>query len=91
MFEVKPGHCPGAWRMRWNVGGPMDLSEADGIEFDFLCDNTERFGVFILRVRTCEDKDPIAFTGYSFRFQPYEKTKGLTPEEKGSDPKSKRV
>ena len=73
VFEVAPGHCPGAWRMRWNVGGPMDLSEADGIEFDFLCDNTERFGEFILRVRTCEDKNPVAFTGYSFRFQPYER------------------
>ena len=36
MFDVKPGHCPGAWRMRWNVGGPMDLSESDGIEFDFF-------------------------------------------------------
>ena len=73
MFDVKPGHSPGAWRMRWNVGGPMDLSESDGIEFDFFCDNTERFGVFILRVRTGDDPRPVALNGYSFRFQPYKK------------------
>lgn len=73
MFEVKPGHSPCAWRMRWNVGGPMDLSEADGIEFDFLCDDTERFSLFILRVRTGDDPRPAAMSGFSFYFQPYKK------------------
>ena len=73
VFDVPAGHFPGAWRMRWNVGGPMDISQADGLEFDFLSDDMERFGEFILRVRTCDDPQPIVFTGYSFRFQPYKR------------------
>ena len=70
VFDVAAGHHP-TERITWKVGGTLDLSSADGVEFDFLCDNLGRFYNFYIQFCTKQSasRDPV---GYSVQFQPLE-------------------
>lgn len=70
VFDVPANDDPPIWQ-RWDVGGAIDLSDADGVEFDFYCDNPTRFGNFFLRLYTSDDPRPFE-SGFHIRFQPEE-------------------
>lgn len=70
VFDVPANDDPPIWQ-RWDVGGAIDLSDADGVEFDFCCDNPTRFGNFFLRLYTSDDPRPFE-SGFHIRFQPEE-------------------
>lgn len=69
IYEVPAGCNPGIW-MKWDIDESFDLSDSDGIEFDFLCDDMTRFSDFFLWLRTGDDGRSSGFCGYRMRFQP---------------------
>ena len=71
VYDVPAGHNPGVWA-KWEIEERFDLSVADGIEFDFLCDDMTRFSDFFLWLRTGYGSQPWEFFGYMIRFQPEE-------------------
>lgn len=70
VLDVPANESPEYWKS-WDVGGAMDLADADGVEFDFFCDNLTRFGDFYLRLFT-GDVAKNEFQGFHIRFQPTE-------------------
>lgn len=68
VFDVPANENPPVWEW-WDVGGDMDLAHADGVEFDFYCDNVSRFGDFFLRLYTT-DRNAKGQKGFHIRFQP---------------------
>ena len=68
VVDIASGRRPGEW-MTLKAAEGIDLSCADGVAFDFFCDNLERFERFSLQLLTSEEPSRC---GFVIQFQPYE-------------------